>query len=192
MRVKTRGTVSARVASASTTQSAIGWRALRRISTTSNAVHAAVPASTISIGRRPTSRPPSSGGPSMTTLCPLPDSATKLTPCTHLILAFTPAPVAVTAERRAGASGRQYARVVLARALCQHHSTPVTFSPALPAAFLPFLLLGQESKSAAPVAALPFSPPEAPSDGKSMRGLGHLCVAKSRHVGHCLACLPAR
>ena len=49
--MNTFGSIAARSASASTTQSAIGCRALFRISTTSNAVHAAAPASTSSIGR---------------------------------------------------------------------------------------------------------------------------------------------
>ncbi len=62
MRVKTFGSFGARSASASTTQSATGWRAFLRIQTTSNAVHAAAPARTSSIGRMPRLRPPASGG----------------------------------------------------------------------------------------------------------------------------------
>src|SRR5439155_18304994 len=60
--------------------------------TTSNAVHAAVPASTSSIGRGPRFRPPASGAPSTTSAWPLSVSATKVTPSVHLIRVFTPPP----------------------------------------------------------------------------------------------------
>ena len=40
------------------------------------------------MGRTPRLRPPRSGGPSMTTACPLPDSPNMVTPSTHLIRAF--------------------------------------------------------------------------------------------------------
>src|SRR6266576_3989277 len=90
MRVKTLGSSGARVASASTTQSVIACRAFFRIHTTSNAVHAAVPAKTSSIGRGPKLRPPASAAPSTTTACPLPVSATKLTPSIHFADAFNP------------------------------------------------------------------------------------------------------
>src|SRR6266550_91539 len=83
MRVKTLGSSGARVASASTTQSVIACRAFFRIHTTSNAVHAVVPAKTSSIGRGPRLRPPASAAPSTTSACPLPVSATKLTPSIH-------------------------------------------------------------------------------------------------------------
>ena len=69
-------------------QSATGWRAFFRMSTTSNAVQAAAPARTSSIGRTPSPRPPCSGAPSTTTACPLPVSATNAIPSVHLILAF--------------------------------------------------------------------------------------------------------
>ena len=63
MRVKTLGSSVARSASAVTTQSVTGCRPFFRISTTSKAVHAAVPVNTISIGRMPRLRPPCSGAP---------------------------------------------------------------------------------------------------------------------------------
>src|SRR5436190_1216783 len=88
MRLNTLGSAGARSTSASTVQPLIGWRAFFRIQTTSNAVHAAVPASTSSIGRGPTFRPPASGEPSTTTAWPLPVSATKLTWSIHLTVAF--------------------------------------------------------------------------------------------------------
>src|ERR1700687_2364086 len=83
MRVKTLGSSGARLPSASPTQSAPACRAFCRIHTTSNAVHAAVPARTSSIGRGPRLRPPASAAPSTTSAWPLPVSATKLTPSIH-------------------------------------------------------------------------------------------------------------
>src|SRR5689334_4385619 len=50
------------------------------ITTASYAVHPPVPASTVSIGRAPTLRPPPSGAPSITKEWPLSVSATKLIP----------------------------------------------------------------------------------------------------------------
>ena len=82
------GSSGARSASASTTQSRHGCRAFLRIQTTSNAVQAAVPASTSSMGRGPRLRPPASGAPSTTIAWPLPVSATKLTPSIHLMRCF--------------------------------------------------------------------------------------------------------
>ena len=47
-----------------------------------------MPISSISMGRGPVLRPPWSGGPSMTTLWPLPDSATNWRPSVHFTVAF--------------------------------------------------------------------------------------------------------
>src|SRR5690606_40963934 len=44
--------------------------------------------STVSMGRTPMLRPPDSSGPSMTMVCPLPDSPRNMAPSTHLICAF--------------------------------------------------------------------------------------------------------
>ena len=78
--VNTFGSVSARSAFTSTLHAVTFWPLRFRISTTSKAVHAPVPASTVSIGRGPRLRPPASGAPSITKACPLPVSATKLIP----------------------------------------------------------------------------------------------------------------
>ena len=78
MRVNTLGSVSARSASISTSQPVMVWRERCRIMTTSKLVQPPMPSSSISMGRGPRLRPPASGGPSMTTEWPLPDSPTKL------------------------------------------------------------------------------------------------------------------
>src|SRR6185437_2864793 len=88
MRVKTFGSSAARSASSSTMQSVTAWRDLRRMCTTSIAVHEPAPMRTSSIGRAPRSRPPTSGAASTTTAWPLPLSATSVIPSASLILAF--------------------------------------------------------------------------------------------------------
>src|SRR5690606_40600571 len=56
--------------------------------TTSNDEQPPSPSSSISIGRTPRLRPPWSGGPSITTAWPLPDSPTNMASPTHFTLAF--------------------------------------------------------------------------------------------------------
>src|SRR5918997_2908298 len=88
MAVKTLGSVSARSAVTSTSQSVTCSRPFLRIWTTSKAVQPPSPMSSISMGRIPKLRPPYSGAPSITTACPLPDSPTNIMPSTSLICAF--------------------------------------------------------------------------------------------------------
>src|SRR5207244_10560160 len=90
--VETLASAAACSAWAPTTEALPGCGSFLRIQTTSNAVHAAVPASTSSIGRGPRFRPPASGAPSTTSAWPLSVSATKVTPSVHLIRVFTPPP----------------------------------------------------------------------------------------------------
>src|SRR3569623_1033396 len=86
--VNTLGSVSARSADRSATQSVTAWRLLRRMWTTSKAEQPPNPSSSISIGRTPRFLPPESGGPSMTTLWPDLLWPTKLTPSMSLTRAF--------------------------------------------------------------------------------------------------------
>src|SRR5574340_476730 len=86
--VNTLGSVSARVASRSATQSLTCWRLLRRMWTTSNAEQPPIPRSSSSIGRTPRFLPPESGEPSMTTVWPDSLWPAKLTPSMSLTRAF--------------------------------------------------------------------------------------------------------
>src|SRR5690606_68813 len=84
----TAGTSSARSASSKVSQLATSWRLFLRISTTSKLEQPPTPSNSISIGRTPRLRPPWSGGPSITTAWPLPDSPTNMASPTHFTLAF--------------------------------------------------------------------------------------------------------
>src|SRR5205085_10988759 len=83
------------------------------------------------------------------------------TPSTHRIRAFmrfTPVKSVVHARQTARAAVQTaHSGVVSGPELCQSHSPPEMYSPALPAAFLPFLLLGWNQERG-PRGRAPISP----------------------------------